>query len=102
MKKRREIEKWRWELEEPKKEIIVPTLGEQKKKGLSTEEAIRICSKKYENAPCFREYSGHALCKGCPKSKKPKINEEWSKGEWVKESEAFIGVEANKIVSKRR
>ena len=100
------MEKWRWELEEPKKEIIVPTLGEAMKKGLSaeeaTEEAIRICSKKYENAPCFREYSGHNLCKGCPKSKKPKINEEWSKGEWAKEVETLLGAEINKIVSKRR
>ena len=67
-------EKRRWELEEPKEEII-PTLKEKIELGLSDEQWILICYLKYKNSQCFRESSGHRLCDLCPKLGKIKIDE---------------------------
>ncbi|MBZ9578455.1 hypothetical protein KJA14_01245 [Patescibacteria group bacterium] len=98
--KRREIVGWRWELEEPKKEIIVPTLKEKKEKGLSDEEWIMICYEKYKDSKCFREYSGHKLCKLCPKSTSGKKKTE--DAEWAKDVEVLLSTTASKLVSRRR
>lgn len=73
--KRREIKR-RWELEEPKKEIIVPTRREKSELGLTDEEWILICYIKYQNGKCFRETNAQSLCDLCPKSGKVKIEEE--------------------------
>ncbi len=98
--KEKEIKKWRWELEEPKKEIIVPTLREKVRKGLSDQEWALICYKKYKDSKCFREYSGHKLCDLCPKSTSGK--RESRDAEWTGDVETLLSTTINKLVSKRR
>ncbi|MBZ9569319.1 hypothetical protein KJA16_00160 [Patescibacteria group bacterium] len=95
--KRREKVKWRWELEEPKKEIIVPTLKEKIELGLSDQECILICFTKYPNSQCFRERNAQPLCSLCPKSKKIKTEEELAK-----EIEILLAKTMKKLVRKRR
>lgn len=74
--KKEEKSKWRWELEEPKKEIIVPTLREKVELGLTDEEVILICYIQHKNGKCFRERHAHPLCNSCPKFTKIKLGEE--------------------------
>lgn len=74
-----EMEKWRRELEEPKKEIIIPTQKERVELGLSKQEATLICYIKHRNGKCFRESNAHSLCISCPKSGRVKISEELAK-----------------------
>jgi len=72
--RRKRINERRWKLEEPKKEIIVPTLKEiMEKEGLSLEEAAKrgifICGQAHKKSgvDCFRKRNDHKLCDGCPK-----------------------------------
>ena len=95
--KRREKMKWRWELEGPKKEIIVPTRKERSELGLTDEEWILICYIKYKNSKCFRETHAHKLCDLCPKSGKVKIDE----GQ-LKEIETSLAKIMRKLARKRR
>lgn len=71
---RKIIEKGRWELEEPEKEIIVPTLKEKNELKLTNREWALICYLKYKDTKCFREYSAQPLCSQCPKSGRTKID----------------------------
>jgi len=94
--KRRKIERWRRELEEPEKEILVPTLKEKIELGLPDQEWIAICYEKYRGSKCFREINGHKLCDLCPKP--GKIREE----ELTKDIEILLAKTTEKLISKRR
>lgn len=95
--KKEEKSKWRWELKEPKKEIIVPTLKEKIELGLTDEECILICYIKYQNGKCFRETNAHPLCDLCPKFGKVKIEKER-----LKEIETSLAKIMKRLVRKRR
>lgn len=97
MQKQKERIEWRWELEEPRKEIIVPTLKEKIELGLTNEEWILICYTKYKNSKCAREIGAHKLCDDCPKATKIEIGEERAK-----EIETLIAKIRKKLVSRRR
>jgi len=75
MKKKEKIV-WRWEVDELKEQIKIPTLKEKIERGLSDKEWMRICFKAHKNKKCFREYSGHKLCDLCPKNPKFKETDE--------------------------
>jgi len=107
--KRREIERWRWELERSKKRIIVPTVKEiMEKEGLSLEEAAKkciiICGKTHQenDKDCFRKTNGHKLCDSCPKYYPEKTKRTTITSEWAEETEALLNDRLYKLVSKRR
>jgi len=94
---REEKPEWRWELEESKKKIIVPTLKEKIELGLTDEEQILICYAKYKDSKCAREIGGHKHCDLCPKSTRVTMGEEKAK-----EIEILIAKIARKLIHKRR
>jgi len=102
--KRREIEKWRWELET--KKMKIPTVAEvMEKEGLSLEEAakrcITICGNEYKknNIDCFRKLKGHHICDECPKYRPEKKELDYL--EWGMRIDAALDID-HKIVPKRR
>lgn len=58
---------WRWEVDELKEEIKIPTLKEKTEMGISDQDWVMICFEAHKNRKCFRERSGHKLCDLCPK-----------------------------------
>jgi len=76
-------------MEKEKKEVRIPTLGEKIKKGISDQDWIMMCYRKYKDGKCFRELNGHSLCDLCPK-KSGKIVESAEKPRekgWLTEKE---------------
>lgn len=91
---------------EEKKEVKIPTLKEKIEKGISDQDWIMMCYRKYKKSKCFRELNGHSLCALCPKksekiiekTEKRSIEERWLTG---KEIEAWIAKKSNKLVSSK-
>lgn len=100
MERKEEKPERRWESEESKKKIIVPTLKEKIELGLTDEEWTMICYKANENGKCAREIGGHKLCESCPKSKSGKVKTKDEK--LAKEIEKLLNTTMNKLVSPRR
>jgi len=103
MKKRREIEKWRWELEA--KKMTIPTVAAvMKKEKLSLGEAAKRCiiicgnEHKKNNIDCHRKINGYNICDDCPKYRPKKKELDYL--EWGMRVQAIPT--QHKLVSKRR